>query len=354
MATGKDYEEIYKPAVRCDAGKWTGTRVFKVETSSPSVAILTIFEDASIPPGTSWDEGCDPDFAAATTTDIKMRSKTYDTQPLGSEHVVVTVAYEDSRYNVEYDETTLGFVRRYYKFGMSSDVVYQTIGDVLAYDSTRLSTGTAFFPTVTVGSTSVPDRRIGWDGETLAGANIETPTMIYGEVWRLNATGSGVYGSSTYAPGVYDEIDYAARLSNTEPYMLAKRTGFSWDFGDPLVMTMAMALFGYTGTVNSQIWREFPIRSLLMQPPHVQQVGGTAYILNFEWAYSPPYYYDLSSSMESPEIYIGESQLESLEKAGWDYLWYQYAAGTDKQQVEEIRVAQVKQALDFTALGLGA
>jgi hypothetical protein len=90
-----------------------------------------------------------------------------------------------------------------------------------------------------------------------------------------------------------------------------------------------------------------------MQPPQIQQVGLTAYVCNFEWTFSPPYYYNLASGYEEPEIYIGASQLQTLEKAGWDYLWYQYAAGTDKAEVEEIRVAQVKPELDFTALGLG-
>jgi hypothetical protein len=199
----------------------------------------------------------------------------------------------------------------------------------------------------------VPDLRIGWDGETLAGAALETPAMTYGEVWRLNATGSGVYGSSLYAPGIYDEINFQPRLANAETYTLAKRAGYTWDIGDPLVMSYAIALFGFTGTVNSVEWRDFPIRSLLMQPPQVQQVGETAYICNFEWSFSPPYYYDLSSTLENPQIYIGSSQLQELEKAGWDYLWYQYAEGTDKAEVEEIRVAQVKPSLDFTALGLG-
>jgi len=352
MVTGKAYEEVYKPAVKCDAGKWTGTRIFRVTTSSPSVAILTIHQDADIPPGTEWDEDCDPDYAAATTTAIKMKSKTYDTAPLGSDNVLVTVGYEDSRYNVEFDETTLGFVRKYWKFGLASDTIYRGIDAVLAYDSTALSIDDAYQPTITVGTTDVPDLRIGWDGETLAGAPTDYPTLVYGEVWRLNVDASGVYGSSLYVPGIETIVDYSDRLSNQQTYNLAKRVGQQWSTGDALNLDFMQALMGFTGTVNSAAYRNFPIRSLRMDAPQIQQVGIEAYICNFEWTFHPPYYYDLDSSLEEPEIYIGESQLETLEKAGWDYLWFLYKSGTDKGEVEEIRVAQIKTELDFAALGL--
>jgi len=354
MPTGKNFREVLMPQVSNSAGKWSGTRIFQVDTTSPSVAILTIQDDASIPLGTSWTEGCDPDYAAASTSSIRMKSSAYDTRALSGSVIEVTIKYEDARYRVEFDETKLGFVRRYFKYAMTSELITVAQGNVEAWDKDNRVFG--FTPTVTLpdSSITVPDQRVGWDGENLTGANIDIPQLVYGEVWRLNDEGRSVWGSSNYVPGIYDSVNIAARLSNDETYAFCKRLGLPYDPNN-VTVPYWMILFAFTGTANSELWRSrFTPQTLLMLPPQINQVGEIAWICNFEFVFSPSWFYDASSGMEDPKIYLYNQELEALVKYGQEYLWHvlEKDANDERSIVKEIRVAKVKDTLDFTALGL--
>lgn len=357
MATGKTWKEVTKPSVTRYLGKWSGTRRFQVTTSSPSVAILTIQEDAGIPPGTSWTEGADADYAGADTSTIKMRSANYETAVLSQQTVEVVVRYEDSRYTLDYDETSRGFVREYYKYGSTTEQVYQSLYPISAYDVNNLSV--PFTPTVTMQGSSavIKDRSIGYDGETVSGTQIEVPQLIYGELWRLNNDESGTWSASSsgdaYIPGIYEEIDWTTRCTDADCYFLCKRLGITaWSPGSPLTIPYWIALFATVGTINSDEWRDFQPGSLLMQPPQIQQVGLVKWMCNFEFAFSPGYFYDAATGLEDPEIYIEGSEVQALDKRGWDYMWYKYKDNTANQIIERISVGQVYHAFRFAALGL--
>jgi hypothetical protein len=353
MPTGKSWKEVLLPTVSNSNGKWMGTRFFQVATSSPSVAILTLQDDASLPLGTSWTEGCDPDYAAATTHSIRMKLSSYEVTPLSGSLMQVSVRYEDSRYRTEFDEARGGFVRKYFKFSMSSELITVSKKNIDAWN--KSNPAVSYTPMVALpdSSATVPDRRVGFDGENVNGANIDLPELVYGEMWRLADEESGSFGSSSYAPGIYTNVNVANRLSGKRLYDFCKRVGVAYSPSSVIVPYWLM-IFAFTGTTNYDTFRSFTPGSLEMLPPQINQVGEQTWIANFEWVFSAPYFYDASSGLEDPKIYLQNVELQELSKDGHEFMWFKMIADAEGENsvVDEVRIASVKDELNYSALGL--
>lgn len=357
-ATGKTIREANPPTLTCANGKWSGTRVFDVQTTSPFVAVMTVQIDEDIPVGRLYDEDCDDDWEAYIDTSNgnpipPLRAHTFSTEKLGSGWTRVTVSYEDDRNVVSFDELTPGYKAGGLTSGLENIQIEETLGAYTRWKKPTSPATDCIGAVVYLGSggyASIPDRTIGRPSDDKDGQSIsiQSPTAIYWERWVLDAAdqcinADAIFGTSGgctfsetdlgngFVPGWQTEYTWDGTGSPpaTLPSAIRKRLNMQ-AFGTVETVKYETIASAYVGLVNDNIFRGFAAKTLLMQPPDVQQVGQNTWIVTFSWAYSPNWYHD--ESLDG--LYFEDFQVPTydgledeptcdLQKPGWYAAWFQ-------------------------------